>query len=292
MKVLVKPVLLTVTMLIMMVSRVNSLPNKSERDVRDIEAFPRSREAGDRDVTKGKGLSKNDEYGPSVHPCFNATVNHTVTTQEGEEVLCLVPSEKELMKDLEAIGGFNRHYVAVNIEQAGEDFENPFKPIANPNPKPISWSSKFTGRRRRSMDEKKNTFPSEEVHGRVKRAANVGLQTCERTGTQTSVGFYQLCDECWWIRRLPDDRFPRYINEKICGVDGNSDSTFSGQFCSGRSDGFCLQRSFTQDLLVRTNQYVRISSPDPKYSVVYKQVWKQYAQEIRSCCQCQNMSPP
>lgn len=268
-------------------SRANALPNKSARDVRDIEAFPRSLEEGDRDVTKGKDLSQNDEYEPSVHPCFNTTVNHTVTTPEGEKVLCLVPSEKELMKDLEAFGGFNRHYVAVTMEQAGKDFENPLEPIAS-KPKPIIWSSQVTGRRRRSIHEKEYNSASEEGHGRVKRAASVGLQSCERKGTITSLGFYQLCDECWWIRKLPDGRFPRYINEKICGEDGNSRSTIGG-FCNGRSDGFCLQRSFTQDLLVRTNQYERISSPDPQYSVVYKQVWKQYSQEIRSCCQCQNM---
>lgn len=265
---------------------MDSLPRKSAPGVQNREDIPENRGQGDRDVTKDSPQS--DEYAPPAHPCFNTTVNHTVTTPEGKEVLCLVPTEKELMKDLEAIGGFNRHYVAVTMEQAWKDFENPFDPIAN-MPEPITWESKFTGRRRRSIDEKGYDTAIEEGHGRVKRAVKVGLQSCERKGTKTSLGFFQLCDECWWIRKLSADKFPRYINEKICGDDGSSSSSSSFQLCDGRSDGLCLQRSFSQDLLVRTNRYVEIPSPDPQYNVVYKQVWESYSQEIRSCCQCQNM---
>lgn len=295
-QVLVRPLSLTVTTLLLIATGAKSMPSKSASDVQNRDVFYRNGEEGDREVTKGEDLLQNDEYGPPVHPCANTKVNQTIITPEGDKVLCLVPSENELMEDLKAIGGFNRHYVAVNEEQAAKDFENPLDPIAS-NPKPIVWSNIVSGKRRRSIDESDDNFGDEErSHGRAKRAAIPGLQTCEDKGKPSSpAGFLQLCNECWWITKLPEDKFPRLINEKICGKvgDGERSSVFGGgdpQSCGERYDGMyamCLQRSFTQDLLIRTDDYERIPSPDPQYSVVYKQVWKKYTQDIRSCCQCQ-----
>lgn len=263
-----------------------SLPSRSARDVQVTKVIEDEEEV--EEITED--LSENVAYGPPAHPCFNTTVNHTVTTPEGEKVLCLVPSEDDLMKKIEGIGGYNRHYSAVTEEEVAEFFENPFKPIdSNKSEAILEWSSNYTGKRRRSIEEDGYNSGSEEGHdhGRVKRGVSIiGLQTCERKGTRSSLGFSQLCTECWWIKKLPDGKFPRYINERICGENGNSDSIY-GDMCNG-SDGLCLQRSITQDLLVQTNQYVKIQSPDPQYSVVYKQVWNTYGQKIRSCCQCQN----
>lgn len=271
-QVLVRPVLLTVMTHLLIACSVNSFPSNSASNVQNTEAFVRSREY--------KDPSKNDAYGLSVHPCFNTTVNHTVITPEGEKVLCLVPSEQELMKELEAIGGFNRRYVAVTMEEAEKYFEDPFEDQSKP------WSSDVTGRRRRSIDEKEYNADD---HGRVKRSVSVGLQSCETTKDEPSRGFFQLCLECQWITKLPNDKFPRYINEKICGRNGNRFSTFGGPCNKGA--GMCLQQSETQDLLIKTNRYQQIPSPDPQYSVVYKQVWDTYGQKIRSCCQCQNWTP-
>lgn len=227
-----------------------------------------------------EGLSKNDVSGHVVHPCFNTTENHTVITPEGEKVLCLVPSEDDLMRDLEAIGGFNRHYVAVTKEDIEKYFEDPF------DSKPIEWKSDFTGKRRRSIDEKGDNFPSDGINGQTKRGVTVGLQNCELKGTRTSEGYYQLCNECWWIEKLPVNKFPRYINEQICGKYGNSQMDMCNSY-----NGLCIQKELTQDLLEQTNKYEKIPSPDPQYNVVYKQVWQPYGQKIRSCCQCQNFSP-
>ena len=269
------------------------MPSKS--DVQN--AFNRNGEEGDREVTKGQDLLQNDEYGPPVHPCANTKVNHTVITPEGEKVLCLVPSEDELMEDLKTIGGFNRRYVAVNKEQAAKNFENPLDPIAS-NPKPIEWSNIVSGKRRRSIDENDDNFGDEErSHGRAKRAVKLGLQECEKKGMPSKpVQFLQFCEECWWITELSENKFPRLINERICGKvgDGDRSNVFGGgvpQSCGERYEGMplsmCVQRRFTQDLLIRTDDYERIPSPDPQYSVVYKQAWKTYTQDIRSCCQCQ-----
>lgn len=260
------------------------MPSKTAWDIQNSEVIYKNGEERDSKVTKNEDVLQNDGYETGPHPCANTTVNHTVITPQGDKVLCLVPSENELQEELQALGGFNRHYVAVSLEQAALDFENPLDPIAS-NPKPIVWSSNVSGRRRRSMDEKGD------IHNRAKRSLTEGLQTCENKGSVSSVGFLQLCQECWWITKLPENKFPRLINEKICGKDGSSTNIFGGtvQFCGQRSDGMCLQRSFTQDLLVQTDEYEQIPSPDPQYSVVYQQVWKKFAQEIRSCCQCQNI---
>lgn len=276
------------TTLLLLATVANSMPSKSASDIQDSDVIYENEEKGDLEVTKDEDLSQNDGYGPYVHPCANTKVNQTVITPQGDKVLCLVPSEGELKEELQAIGGFNRHYVAVSLEQAALDFENPLEPIAS-SVKPFIWSSNVSGKRRRSIDEEQDKSGDEdENHNREKRAVKEGLQTCEDKGSKTSVGFLQLCQECWWITKLPENKFPRLINEKICGKNGGTISVVSG-FCGQRTDGLCIQRSFTQDLLIQTDDYEQIPSPDPQYSVVYKQVWKKFAQEIRSCCQCQNM---
>lgn len=230
-----------------------------------------------------QGLSENDSFGPVVHPCFNTTKNQTVTTPEGQKILCLVPSEDDLVKDLEALGGFNRRYTAVTKEQVDMYFEDPFKTDS----KPIEWESKFTGKRRRSIHENEERSASDETLERKKRSVSVGVQKCEKKATRTSENFYQLCDECWYITQLPPNKFPRYINEKICGTTGASSLM---DICAGNT-GFCIQKEIIQDLLIQTNQYEKIPSPDSQYSVVYKQVWKPFSQKIRSCCQCQSFTP-
>lgn len=275
--------------LILLATGASSMPSKSASDIQNSDVIYRNGERGEREFTKGEDLSQNDGEGTSAHPCAKTKVNQTVITSQGDKVLCLVPSENELKEELQAVGGFNRHYVAVSLEQAALDFENPLAPIAS-NPKPIVWSSNVSGKRRRSIDQKEDYFRDEEDnHGRTKRALKEGIQQCDDKGKISSVGFRHLCQECWWITKLPENKFPRLINEKICGTDGASTSIFGGthQFCGQRTDGMCLQQSFTQDLLVQTDDYEQIPSPDPQYSVVYRQVWKPFAQEIRSCCQCQ-----
>lgn len=245
--------------------------------------------------------NKRDDFGkepdlPESHPCQNTTVNKTVITPGGEKVLCLVPSEDDLLETLKASGGFNKHYVAISAEEAEANFEDPFHPIAlsQNHPKPDwIWSSRIneTGRRRRSAEDRKyklgiTTAVSDEDRADYKRT-EAGLRSCVRQGARSPQGLVQLCEECWWVKELPDDKFPRFINERICGKDGTSSSPPTG-FCNS-GNGQCIQRSITQDLLVRTNRYVQLDpSPNPKYSVVYKQIWEPYGQAIRSCCQCQN----
>lgn len=229
---------------------------------------------------KGRKTSRLPQLS-KAHPCYNITANKTATSPGGEKILCLVPSEEELLESLKKIGGFNQHYVATTAEEVKNNFEDPFNPIVQSQVSPL----KVTGRRRRSildLNYKKGTSSGISK----KRSQVIGLRSCVSPGEGNSMGLLQLCEECWWVTLLPDNKFPRYINERICGQDGTTVTPPIG-FCNS-GNGQCVQRSFTQDLLVRTNRYERVPSPDPQYNVAYKQVWEPYAQPIRSCCQCQN----
>ena len=237
-----------------------------------------------KNLTSAKRHSK--VFRPKAHPCFNTTVNKTVTISNGKKVLCLVPSETELLKNLKESGGFNKHYVAVTEKEAEDNFEDPFNPIVSSKP---VWLT-VTGRRRRFSNEDdyyrmgntKGTLGNEHQ----KRSVS-GLKSCVEQGKRNSIGMIQLCGECWWVTKLPEDKFPIYLNERICGKDGN---TFSHppESCN-MFQGECIQGSLTQDLLERTDRYEKINSPDPQYHAVYKQVWQPYSQAIRSCCKCQNL---
>lgn len=242
-----------------------------------------SSEENMKNLSSAKKPSK--EFGPKVHPCFNTRVNKTVITSNGEKVLCLVPSEAELVKYLKESGGFNKHYVAVTEEEAEENFEDPLNPIVSSKP---VWLT-VTGRRRRFSDED-DYYRMGNTKGALdnkhpKRSVS-GLKSCVEQGKRNSIGMIQLCGECGWVTKLPEDKFPRYINELICGKDGNTFS-HSPEICN-MFQGECIQGSLTQDLLERTDRYEKINSPDPQYHAVYKQVWQPYSQAIRSCCQCQN----
>lgn len=39
---------------------------------------------------------------------------------------------------------------------------------------------------------------------------------CQRRGTQTGTGYMHMCATCALTTQLPDNRFPRFINEASC----------------------------------------------------------------------------
>ena len=170
-------------------------------------------------------------------------------------------------------------------------FEDPFDPLAksqNYAGPGYDWKGNnalnYTGKRRRSIADRN----VHEGRNRMKRETlKLGLQTCVNAEQRTDQGLVGLCTECWWINQLADDKFPRLLNELICGTDGTS-FTPPSEFCNNWS-GRCVQRSMTQDFLTRTERYsLLVPSLDPEYSQTYVQEWDLYSQPIRSCCQCQN----
>ena len=47
-------------------------------------------------------------------------------------------------------------------------------------------------------------------------------QYCQLKGSQTADGYLHMCSTCAVITKLPEDYFPRYINEAVCKT-GDSD---------------------------------------------------------------------
>lgn len=112
-----------------------------------------------------------------AHPCYNITTNKTVTSPEREKILCLVPSEEELLKSLKETGGFNRHYVATTAEEVKNNFEDPFNPIVQSQVSRLN----VTGRRRRSiLDRNYKTGTSSGTS--KKRSQITGLRSCVSLG--------------------------------------------------------------------------------------------------------------
>lgn len=108
-----------------------------------------------------------------------------------------------------------------------------------------------------------------------------GKGKCITKNERTESSMKSLCTECQWVTKLPETKFPRYLNELICG---ESADTRHVEFCT---NGICIQEKMYQDLLQHTNKFVKVISSDPSFDEVYKQVWDPYTQEIRSCCECQ-----
>ena len=102
-------------------------PREIELDERSSAQFLRTldrfRRKGEEEDREGTVEFKKESYmeniirptkKPTVKPCKGITKNTTVITLQGKKVLCLVPTESELMTRIKAIGGYNRRYVAPN----------------------------------------------------------------------------------------------------------------------------------------------------------------------------------
>ena len=228
----------------------------------------------------------------SEHPCQGAVENITVPTENGL-VLCMVPTDKDLIRKLKDIGSFNKHYVAVTEEEAN-DFEN-LLPTESANKEvttfPIIWSQRkdtissvFSGSwiRRRDDKPESETQASEEGENIV----NSVKTRCVKRGSRTEKNMIRLCTECQRISELSFDRFPRYINEITCDIEG-LDLQRESLFCE-RNQGLCFQRYLLIDLLMMTDNYVEVTSPNPDmFFKAYEQIWEPYTQKIRTCCECQ-----
>ena len=237
------------------------------------------------------------------HPC---TGKDTVPTSIGP-VLCLVPTEQELKKQLKDVGGLNKYYAAVTKDEA-DKFANllpGLKATVTPQkerakPFPIIWSYFSSAVTRDSKSAPRdlkmvshNTKDESRNPKSASRDADLGNNIvsskntrCVYSGEQTEQGCYRLCSECQKVSQLNSDRFPRYINEVAC--DSEKPSVMKQSVGCHRNQGMCVQRFLFVDFLVRTEKYVEVPSPDPdKFPKAFKQVWEPYTQKIRSCCECQ-----
>ena len=196
--------------------------------------------------------------------------------------VCLKLSQKELKQSLEKAGGFNPRYVAITEKQA-RAFKDLVKVLFSSTVKlPANTSTPIKDH---AADENLDELSKHRSHTRSKRSIlsspGTALRGCVTGGSvvEGSSSVVHMCTECVATTRLEDDKFPTYINEVVCN-DRN-------HLCA-KNVGICKQRTLLQTFLRRTDEFER----DDKLSqllgiTIYKEMWEEYTQEIRSCCECQ-----
>lgn len=210
--------------------------------------------------------------------------NHKIVTRIQDElgaVVCLRKNASELMAQLKTTGGFIRKYTAVRVIDACgfEDLTTLKSPTATRPPTNGSSVQSNDRNRKRQADQ----LQSDNEFQRRKRSLPTSPGTifrgCQGRGTIIDgTSEHRLCTECAATTRLENDRFPTYINEVVC-----RDSDMQ---CAAKM-GMCFQRSLKLPFLRSTGTFrfdAVLSALSGK--TVYKEVWEDYTQEIRSCCEC------
>ena len=222
--------------------------------------------------------------GPEI--CQNRTKVSSVDEEPGK-VVCLRRNSTELLSQLRSVGGYIELYMAVNVSQACgfqdlTNFIDEGPMITNPPDTTMSSTSTSTGRPtvRNLADEQTQSDESLERRKRsIPTTPGTNIRGCQGRGTiPDGTNLRRLCTECAATTRLPDDRYPPYINEVICRD--------SDRQCAARM-GICYQRQLRFPFLQLTGRFqidTLLSQLTGK--TIYKEVWVPYTQEIRSCCEC------
>ena len=206
--------------------------------------------------------------------------NHTRVSRIQDEpgpVVCLRRTSEELLKQLESAGGFLKRYVAVNKSDAAK-FED-LTTFQNEETNTPKKSKKL----RFSRKSQATKFKSDFLHqrdGPTSSPTGTEIRQCEDRGTKVyDTNLHRLCTECSATTNLGKDKFPKYINEVICDD--------ADRQCAANM-GLCFQRTLHLSFLRFEGEFVE----DKLLSIVvgktvYKEVWESYAQELRSCCECE-----
>ncbi|EDO46867.1 predicted protein [Nematostella vectensis] len=203
------------------------------------------------------------------HPCANSNKTHTVVTPDGKKIQCIVPDEKELVKKLEGIGGYNRHYVAVTLEEAEENFDDLLESESTEHKKTKKISKNFWSVMVRELLSVKKKVSSV-LRGKRQVSVNCRMMTTAK-GTH-------LCPACQHVTRLDESMFPKYINELSCAK--SNPAAYADSIRCFYNMGKCYQESMSVDLLTRTGNFIPLG--DNKY----QEEWVKKTQKIKTCCEC------
>ncbi|KAK3589872.1 hypothetical protein CHS0354_015898 [Potamilus streckersoni] len=105
------------------------------------------------------------------------------------------------------------------------------------------------------------------------------MDYCRLRGAQTSDGYMHLCSSCAVTTTLPEDRFPRYINELSC--DNNDRSCMT---TGTVSHGQCRQSVFHLKMLRKKTGGCRLYVHNGQETIIDD--WELYSQEIKNGCEC------
>lgn len=234
---------------------------------------------------------------PTTSPeiCLNHTKVFRIQDEPGPFV-CLRRTKKELLLQLESVGGFIKRYTAINVtdacsfedlttfsheEAAAKSSEHTTKPTKTPEVKtPTTLKHGIHSHDQQRADQKEYDFKLQRMKRSLPTSPGTRIRGCQGRGTiPDGSNLHRLCTECAATTRLGDDRFPNFINEVICHD--------ADRQCAAKM-GICFQRTLQLSFLRFDGKFERDSQLSTLTGkTVYKEVWEQYTQEIRSCCECQ-----
>ena len=171
-----------------------------------------------------------------------------VTIQGSSTSTCQSLTTRELEKQLETFGGYNKRYQAISKSEA-DKFSKFFSQQAPTKAPALNSTKKTRG---------KQQAPSYPI---------TNLISVARRGSLDQHGFHHLCTEWSAITKLSAEYFPRYLNEVICDAKDVGCLSY---------EGICVQDSFIVNVLRNTG----------KCGSDGKQIWEVVSQPVRSCCSC------
>ena len=226
--------------------------------------------------------------------------------QKPGRFICAQLTEKQLLKKLEDIGGYNPLYVALNKTDIAK-FKDPRLFVTEPKPskpRPTRAPSCKKKKRQGAAADEEQDHP---LKSSVKSSANneqeqlfnkrnqikrgVGIIQCWSKGTPVDGSGNQLshmCSECHVVTQLADNVVPRYINEAVCkdrvklppGQASEDNNCVAGV-------GICAQKVIRFPALKRIG-YIRNRGLSNRLGKeIYVEKWVKFTKEIYASCQCQ-----
>ncbi|XP_048585381.1 uncharacterized protein LOC5519761 [Nematostella vectensis] len=117
-------------------------------------------------------LAGNMKLGELQHPCAKVARSGGVFGWRGNRVRCIFPAKEELRKQLIELGGYNKHYMAVTLKEAEENFVN-------------------------LMDENKRPWLyNDDVGSDATRSKRSTTIQCSEAGSAKSSGYLRACRVC------------------------------------------------------------------------------------------------
>ena len=202
------------------------------------------------------------------HPCNNEA-NSSAMEYRVENIECRRWRKTDLQQMMNCLGTFNHQYLATTLQEALNNFTD------LDTGEKLNLSRSFVLR-------------SESGRVRAKRGMDINpgetlIGQCYASKSHTESGHLRMCPICTAITRQPSQprRFPEFINELVC------DPTAKSNYLPG-IDGFCVQKTFTLDLLQFEGDWEKNSALSAEAGHdVYTEKWEAYTQTIKRHCACE-----
>ena len=243
---------------------INSRVVRSGRDL----AIKDSTSYAAKNATSGKSnilIRSYPSHSKKFHPCNTVQTSAMNYTVGG--IICRRWKNNELLHHMSCLGSYSHRYLASSFKEAQH-----FKDLDTGRIQDLSGSYIWHHSNHRVQKRNGNINPGETL-----------VSKCHPRKSPTESGHLRICPTCAAITRQPatPKRFPEYINELLC------DPQMASNYLPG-IDGFCVQKTFTLDLLQFTGDW----DLDLKLSAqtglnVYQEKWEMYTQTIRRHCACE-----